>query len=364
MPISSTALLIAIAAHRRQQAAIEEAPHRVCSAISYDSTLLWTVDSWPKSDWRQWVRFERSEVITLVQVLNINSITFRFRNQPSPELALCIVLRRFAYPGRWIDCCSLFGHAKSYLSAVFTDVLEYLSRRFLSILQWHPRLRVYSNLRKFARASRRAGCGGRIWGFIDGHFMGFCRPVRGQKSVYSGKEKAHGQKYQAIVTPDGLISSLEGPFTGADHDWKIYTEGRVEERLRRLFEQRPGRASLWLYGDPAYHCVYGVIAPYKHHLGRRHLPPEQRQFNKVLSRYRISVEHAFGQTQRLWTYASFAKALRSGSQATGQFYYTIVLLTNCLICLRGGNQTSFRYGVKPPNIYEYLGIAVPGGETA
>lgn len=52
----------------------------------------------------------------------------------------------------------------------------------------------------------------------------------------------------------------------------------------------PPRPCLYLYGDPAYHCTFGVCAPF---VGNQ-LTAEQRYFNSKLSSCRISVEYAFG----------------------------------------------------------------------
>ena len=41
---------------------------------------------------------------------------------------------------------------------------------------------------------------------------------------YSGHEGYHGIKYQGLVTPDGLISSLCGPEFGPVGDWKLWKE--------------------------------------------------------------------------------------------------------------------------------------------
>jgi len=102
-----------------------------------------------------------------------------------------------------------------------------------------------------------------FWGFIDGTFRGFCRPTgyEQQRSAYSGHKKDTGQKFQAIVTPDGLVMSLVGPFMGPVNDWAIFRRSCVESKLRELME---GRKTLYLYGDPSYKISYRVIAPFKH----------------------------------------------------------------------------------------------------
>lgn len=111
------------------------------------------------------------------------------------------------------------------------------------------------------------------------------------------------------------------------------------------------RERLYLYSDAAYHCCFGVMAPFN---TRRGQSVDEDRFNTTLSRMRISVEHAFGDAWRQWTYTTTHKQLRIGCQAVGAFYAVAVLLNNCRTCLRGRNQTSDCFEVDPPSIYQYL----------
>lgn len=221
------------------------------------------------------------------------------------------------------------------------------------MLFWHPQL-TYSRLEEYAEAIEAVGGGRRIWGFVDGTFRGFCRPSdqERQRAAYSGHSRTHGLKFQAVVTPDGLVSSLGGPFLGPVNDWAMWRRLGLEDRLRRVME---GRETLFLYGDPAYRMSYGVMAPYTHSRSRHYLPDAERAFNQRLSRVRIAVEHAFGHTQVLWTYTAFAKGLHSEQQPVGVYFAVAVLLTNCYTCFRG-NQTSRRFLVPPPTVEAYLNL--------
>jgi hypothetical protein len=39
------------------------------------------------------------------------------------------------------------------------------------------------------------------------------------ESYYSGYKKAHGYKFQTVITPDGIMSSLAGPTVASHGDW-------------------------------------------------------------------------------------------------------------------------------------------------
>jgi len=303
-------------------------------------------------------RLSKEEIRRLVPLLGLEGVEWRAgrggMRGVDPEKALCVLLARLSFPGRWSVCVDIFGRSRGWLSTVFNDTCLFLARRFDSLLEWHPQLR-YRRMEAMAAAVKGQGGGDCIWGFVDGTFRGFCRPTgqEDQQYVYSGHKKAHGLQWQAIVTPDGLISSLIGPYRGAENDWEMWKDSGCEDRLRGVMAEEPGSPILYVYGDPAYHEAYGVLCPWKDRRGRRWLAPEMRAFNRRLSSVRIAVENAFGQVQQSWTYTAYSKALKMKWQPLGTYFLVAALLTNCLTCLRG-NSISSRFGLPPPSVEVYL----------
>ena len=192
---------------------------------------------WPKASVNQALRGQSDQEVAqedrstwrLCDALEVGSITFPHRLKLSPEFAFCILLRRLSFAGRSRDSCELFGGSESYLSKVFTAVCEHLPTRFGEIIRRPPRLRRYDLLLSFARALHPWGTQGHIWGFIDGHFQGCAKPAENQRFYYFGHTNEHGMKFPAFVTPDGLISSLIGPFEGRMNDWGIFLASRVPQ---------------------------------------------------------------------------------------------------------------------------------------
>jgi hypothetical protein len=189
---------------------------------------------WDDAKIRTLCRFTRAEIHQLLPLLQLEEVRWTTGNHPSKEIALCLLLCRLAYPRRLVVIADHCGRSSSWCSAVFNDLATYLFTKFRGILEWHPLLN-YERMARFAEAisdiveSRdsseplgyTAGEGSAIvWGFVDGTFRGFCRPTgyEQQRSAYSGHKKDTGQKWQAVVTPDGIVSSLVGPFLGPVND--------------------------------------------------------------------------------------------------------------------------------------------------
>ena len=111
-----------------------------------------------------------------------------------------------------------------------------------------------------------------------------------QQQFYSGHKRKHGYKFQSVVTPDGLVSSLMGPFIGRRGDWKMVELSGLDQKLRAVNQGRRPALALYLYGDPAYSTVYGIMGPYENYPNRPRTAARNR-FNKAMSRLRIEVEH-------------------------------------------------------------------------
>lgn len=59
-------------------------------------------------------------------------------------------------------------------------------------------------------------------------------------------------KFQAIVTPDGITTSITGPFVGCSHEQKVLEfRGITPDLLAQLDHRRTKNISYRIYGDPA-----------------------------------------------------------------------------------------------------------------
>ncbi|CAN7991588.1 unnamed protein product [Ixodes pacificus] len=165
--------------------------------------------------------------------------------------ALCLTLRRLAYPNRWCDLEPVFGRHASVMSSVTSQVLQNISQTFGHLLtncnnhEWLTPARML----EFASAvHNKGGPLPNCWGFIDGTARPICRPKRNQKAYFSGHKRMHVVKYQSIMCPNGIVCQLDGPYPGRRHDAGILRDSGLYSKLERLV----GNQDLVIYGDPAY----------------------------------------------------------------------------------------------------------------
>lgn len=263
---------------------------------------------------------------------------------------LCIVLRRLAYPNRYVDLCPLFPWTERELCLLFSTGLDFLYDR------WGGKLRSLNQpwlslgkLQQFCAAIHARGAPlQNCWGFIDGTVRPACRPTFHQREVYNGHKRVHGLKFQAIVTPDGLIANLYGPESGRRHDAYLFQASGVLPYMQQ--NMNVNGQPLCLYGDSAYPQAAHIMRPY---LGN--LTPQQEQFNTAMARVRQAVEWGFGDIVRYWAFLDFKKNLRIFQAPVAKLYTVGALLTNCLACKYpwAGGRVGY-FNLDPPSLQEYL----------
>jgi hypothetical protein len=132
--------------------------------------------------------------------------------------------------------------------------------------------------------------------FIDGTERPIQRPKDSekQKENYSGKKKAHTRKNILITDKNRRIGYLSPPEVGKKHDYGMF---------KKLFPPGlfPKRITLWLdlgfTGVEKDYPEATVRMPRKKPKGKE-LTDEEKAQNKVISGFRVLVEHAIGGTKR------------------------------------------------------------------
>lgn len=143
--------------------------------------------------------------------------------------------------------------------------------------------------------------------FLDATEQEIPRPKnkRKRKTHYSGKKKRHTVKTQITVNENGLIVHKTGHAKGSMHDYALY---------KRSHPHLPDNIRLGLdLGYPGIKTDYPKLncaVPFKRKSpgrGKRgvkaeELSPEQKAFNKELSKERVVVEHSISRLKkfRIW----------------------------------------------------------------
>ncbi|OAD77220.1 hypothetical protein PHYBLDRAFT_165708 [Phycomyces blakesleeanus NRRL 1555(-)] len=188
-------------------------------------------------------------------------------------------------------------------------------------------------------------------GFIDGTFNRIARPRENQEVVYNGHYRGHGLKYQAIVTPDGITSSIIGPETGNHHDMHMYRLADTERRLFDAFDfTSVGRPCYHLYGDSAYANSAVMARPFR----ITNASEDDTVFNTEMSRVRISVEQEFAHVGSFFAFLKYSQTQRIDQCSVGLYYIIGTFLKNVHICYNGGNKTSAKFDVSPPTPEQYI----------
>lgn len=278
-------------------------------------------------------------------------VTSRNRYSTSCILTTCVILSRLATPYRWSDREVMFRKHAPQLSEIFWEGID-------SFLDEHENLitgpldsgYIHQHAANWALSvQQKTECLDNCIGFIDGTVWKIARPDDDhvENVVYNGHKRAHALKYQAVMTPDGIILHLYGPVEGRRHDWTLYTRSEMDGQLEST-----------LFCDGIQYCIYGdsgynerayLQVPFQ----GSNLNPDQSAFNAGMAGARITVEWVFKEVKMYWSTTDFRRKLRVLQAPVGSLYLSAILLTNFRTCLYG-NQISTYFECSTPSLASYL----------
>lgn len=307
-------------------------------------------DVWSEEECRVDTRFRKEDVLKLVDLFGLGEeiVTYNRVRVDSVE-ALCLLLRRLAFPCRFVDLMAKFGRPKETLCVIFNHMLNHIYHNFSHLLtsfnqQWlSPQRLTYYAERVAAKGAPLANC----WGFIDGTLRPIARPKQNQRVMYNGHKRVHGFKFQSISAPNGLIANFFGPLEGSRHDSYLLAQSGILDALERHSVGVNGEV-LCVYGDPAY--------PLSEHIqtGFPNAQPEdQVEYNRAMSSVRVSVEWCFGEIVERFRFTDFKKMMKTGLSPVAKQYAVSALLQNCHNCLYSSKCAQF-FECDPPALEDYL----------
>lgn len=261
-----------------------------------------------------------------------------------------MLLKRFAYPCRYLDMITRFARPVPQLCMASNLVMDYIYiawGRLLTNLN-QPWLSPV-NLERFANAVFEKGAPlSNCIGFVDGTVRPVCKPGTNQRLLYNGHKKVHAIKFQSVAVPNGLVANLYGPVEGKRHDSYMLNQSDLYNQLVQYAVDTNGNV-LCIYGDPAYPHRPQLQRPFQ---GPR-ITQDEKDWNTAMSKVRASVEWVFGDIINYFKFLDFKKNLKVQLSAVGKMYIVCALLQNARCCLYGST-TSEYFDIQPPSLVDYF----------
>ena len=296
-------------------------------------------------------RFFRNDIYNLADILQLPVEMKCYNGIKVDNIeGLCIFLKRFAYPCRYVDMVYRFARPEPQLCMISNQVMTIIHERWQHLLtDFDQGWLQPENLETFAAVIHEKGAAlANCWGFIDGTVRPVSRPGRHQRILYNGHKKIHAIKFQSIATPSGMIANLYGPVEGKRHDSAMLAQSGVLNELQQCSLNTQGDV-LCIYGDPAYPLRPQLQCPFRGAV----ITEQQQQWNKSMSQVRIAVEWLFGDIVNYFKFLDFKKNLKVRLSAVGKMYNVCALLENARSCLYG-TPTANYFGIDPPTVQEYF----------
>lgn len=316
----------------------------------------WLYEKFSLQNWNDdecWVdfRFHKEDLMNLKNILlPEQSYTHQSSGIVFDSMeALCLLLRRLAFPCRYSDLIPRFGRSVPDLCQIFNTALNEIYEKFHHLFssfdqEWLSPVNLKSYADKIhAKGAPLDNC----WGFIDGTLRQIPRPSVNQKCAYSGHKRHHGYKMQSISAPNGLIASLFGPIEGSRHDSYVLSQSGIMDLLQQHSRAPDGKV-LCIYGDTAYPLREYLQTGFKNVIN-----VDQDNFNTRMSAVRVSVEWVFGDVIERFKHTDFHKMQKIGVSAVAKQYVVSALLSNIRTCMYGSTTSSY-FDCQPPSMESYL----------
>lgn len=196
--------------------------------------------------------FFPQHICELAKLLDVPSSISRTRLGVSPVEKLCIIFGGLSSPARLYDLELLFERSSTALRLIFFSTVEALMAKWGPFLsEWRDDF-MRERAPMYAMKIEEAGAYlDRCFGFIDGTAIFIALPGGGlQRACYSGHKRKHAVMFESVITPDGLIIHLFGPWEERRHDKTLYYKPGLDSVLPDALHV--GVEQYYLYRDAAY----------------------------------------------------------------------------------------------------------------
>jgi len=297
------------------------------------------------------LRFSIEQLEEMIDVMKIPKEFVFCGHRSTGVEALAISLHRMSSHVRFVDLSYTYDLLPSFLSQIFAGFMYWVFSNFGDAVRSfeHPWTTERDWLELFAEKLGEKGCPLQdCFGFIDGTHIPVCRPVRDQRSWYCGHHHTHCFKCLVIQLPNGMLLSF-GPFNGSQHD---SSQAEVVQ-IGQLLDTHcsfPDR-NFVLYADSGFAVGQNMITPFRR---RGNQSEEEAEWNREMSRHRISVEWGIGRVKNLFQMMTNKNNLKSLMSPVAVYWFNSILFTNIHSCVNRRSQVSSYFDLTPPTLAEYL----------
>lgn len=222
-----------------------------------------------------------------------NQIIFGGQTQVNAEKTILIALWTLATPESYRSVGDRFGVGKSTvfkcIHLVVDIVIRYLCRMFLKWPREEEREGLSFSYRTYGLPN--------VLGAVDGCHIRIKKPIENPHD-YFNRKKYFSVVLQGICASNLQFIDVDCRWPGSVHDARIFRTSDIYPVGFQLCAP-----NYYIIGDAAYPCKSWVVTPYRNN---GHLTPPQINFNLILSKTRVKIEHAFallkGRFRRLMNY--------------------------------------------------------------
>lgn len=181
------------------------------SDFSYKAYERFDLSNIEKPECKSAFRFEKNDIPLLAEAQQLPETFKCYQRTTAGKIeALCILLKRLAYPCRYVDMIPLFGRPVPELSMITNEIIDYIFNTYgHRITEWKHQILSPPNLEMHADVIHQQGAAlTNCFGFIDGTVRPICRPSKHQRIVYNGHKGIHSLKFKSVTLPNGLIANM------------------------------------------------------------------------------------------------------------------------------------------------------------
>ncbi len=270
--------------------------------------------------------------------------------------ALCMLLCKLSRPRALLDLQHIFFSSKARISAIVSELCsQFYARTFREHRHLNTNWLSPTKLATLAAYAQSKVPLSTVFGFVDATVQQICRPTIDQRQCYNGKDRVHAIKFQSVVTTDGLMVQINGPWSGKMHDGAILSRSLLLEQLARLpypdsvLPHEPRLQRYQLYADLGYPYSHLIITPFRDHRDNQ----EHREWNVQMSRSRCAVEWGFQNVTNTFKCLSYHVERQFLRSFIEEQYIVGAFLCNVRCCLYG-NQTTEWFAAEKPDLDHYL----------